>query len=78
MSLGNNNCVLAFDSTKGVLFTDLKPGDKKVVQLHVNSVSIVEPVEEAAIKETGLNRSDTKTRKTVWESVSRLRLKPKA
>lgn len=70
LSLDNDDCVLASDPTEdsyedlGALFTNSKPGNEKVVKFHVNSVSIVELVEDVAFTETDPNRSDTKTRKT--------------
>lgn len=47
VSLGANDCMLTFDLAKNcykdlvTLFPDLKPGNKKVRQLHVDSVTIV-------------------------------------
>lgn len=74
MSLGKNDCILASGPTEdfyeylGALFSDLKPGDGGVVLLYADSVSIIEPVEDAAVTETITYRPDIKTRKTVGKS----------
>lgn len=36
----------------GALFFDLKLGDEEIVLLHIDSVSIIEPVEDATVTET--------------------------
>ena len=47
-----DDCILISDPSEyfyeglGALFTDLKPGDEKVVQLHVDSVTVVEPFDD--------------------------------
>lgn len=49
---GANDCKLISDPAKyfyedlGTLFTDLKPRDEEVAQLHVGSVTIVEPFDD--------------------------------
>lgn len=83
MSSGKNDCILAYGPSEdlydylGTLFSDLKPGDKEVGLLHVGSVSIIEPVEDALVAETDPYRPDIKTRKTVREPRISLRLKLK-
>ncbi|MCJ1349385.1 hypothetical protein MMC31_007625 [Peltigera leucophlebia] len=56
-----------FYASLGALFADCKPVDEDLEQIRVSSVSIVEPVEDAAAAKTDPNRPNTKTRKAVRE-----------
>lgn len=54
----------------GALFTDIKPGDEKVVQLHVDSVTVIEPFGDTI----GIGRytqgPDTRSKRTPWKSLN--------
>ncbi|MCJ1348040.1 hypothetical protein MMC31_006271 [Peltigera leucophlebia] len=73
VSSSDNDSFLVSDPTDdfyenlGALFADCKPVDEDLEQLRVSSVSIVEPVEDAAAAKTDPNRPNTKTRKAVRE-----------
>ena len=80
VSLGADDCVLIsnsaedFDEDLGALFTDLKPGDEKVVQLHVDSVIVVEPFDNTIGIRGYSYRPDTSNKKTSWTAWIRLTL----
>lgn len=54
------------------LFTDLKPGDEKVGQLHIDSVNVLEPFDDTLGFGRYAHRPDTSSKRTPWKSLNSL------
>lgn len=67
---GANDCILISDPAKyfyrdlGTLFTDLKPRDKEVGQLHIDSVTVVKPFNNTIGLEKYANRPDSSSKRS--------------
>ena len=70
VSSGADDCMLISDSAKdfykdlGTLFTDLKPGDEKVGKLHVDFVSVAEPLDDTIGFGRYAHRPDSSSKRT--------------
>ena len=74
----NNDYVLVSDPAEdfyedlGALFTDLKPGDEKVVQLHVDFVTVVEPFDDTIGIGRYTHEPGTSSKRTPWKFLNSL------
>ena len=71
VSSGEDDCVLVSEPTDdfyknlGALFADCKPVEEDVVQLHVSSVSTIEPLKHVKGIRIGTRRLKIRSKKTV-------------
>ena len=75
---GANDCVLISDPTKDfyedlvTLFPDLKPGDEKVGQLHIDSATVVESCDNTIGSGRYIQRPDTSSKRAPWRFLNSL------
>lgn len=75
---GANDCFLIANPAKyfyrdlGTLFTDLKPRDKEVGQLHVDSVTVVKPFNNTIGLEKYTDRLDSSSKRSPLKFLSLL------
>lgn len=78
MSSGADDCILIFDPAEDfyedldALFTDLELRDEKVVQLHVDSATVVESFDDTIGFGRYTHRPDTSSKRTLWKFLNSL------
>ncbi len=84
VSSGADDCMLVSDPAENfyedlvTLFPDLKPGNEKVRQLHVDSVTVVEPFDNTICLGRYTHTPDSSSKRTSWKSCNSLRARIEA